>query len=486
MIDKYRLEKCQAVTTERTDPEIQILIVGSESKNAGAVMGRLRSIFKVFLHGSSGVGAVSQTAVTNAIIQATNIACGLISARVLGPQGRGDMAAITLWPQFMAYLLTLGIPVASLYHIKRNPALADRLTGVAMLTGLITGCIGSAIGLLIIPYSLKNYTPEVIHWAKIIVLTSPLALLGLTLNIHTQSAGSFKTYNLFRVMPPLLILCGLACESFLGSLNPVTGALIYTAAGVPVLIWNFIWVIRHFRPRLPSTIEPVKALFSYGLRIWGSDLLGTVASQVDRVLVIGFLSPTAVGLYVVAQSAAALLNIIPASLLAVILPKASDKNIPEIIEIVGRATRVSCSLMVVIGLPLCIFSNLALKLVYGGKFDGASVVLKILIAEGILDGAATVLTQAFLAAGCPGMVTLLQMCGLATALPLLAFMGPRWGLNGAASAMLVSTSIRLLLVMCSFKLRLKVRAPNIRLTQEDIMFLLSQLGLIGRPRIEQK
>jgi hypothetical protein len=61
----------------------------------------------------SGGLAVIQTVLANIAVQGLNVASGVLTARTLGPIGRGMLAGIIMWPQFLAYAMTLGIPVAT-------------------------------------------------------------------------------------------------------------------------------------------------------------------------------------------------------------------------------------------------------------------------------------------------------------------------------------------------------------------------------------
>ena len=83
----------------------------------------------------------------------------------------------------------------------------------------------------------------------------------------------------------------------------------------------------------------------------------------------------------------------------------------------------------------------------------------------------SVLSQAFLAAGIPGTVTLLQGSGLMSAVPLMYWFIPRWGLKGAAYALLLSTAVRLTLVVLNYPLRLKMMPPRLLLTRSDFSIL---------------
>ena len=64
------------------------------------------------LQGRGATAATLQTALARVLILAINMGTGIITARFLGPQGRGEQAAIILWPQLLAYLMTLGLPAA--------------------------------------------------------------------------------------------------------------------------------------------------------------------------------------------------------------------------------------------------------------------------------------------------------------------------------------------------------------------------------------
>jgi enterobacterial common antigen flippase len=398
----------------------------------------------------------------------------VITARSLGPSGRGTLAAIIMWPQFLSYLLTLGIPLASVYYLRRDPENARSYAAAATLLSFVMGCFAVVVGYFVIPYSLHAYDPSVVRFAQLAVCMAPLALLGVTLSIQAQSAGEFRLYNSFRVAQPVAVLVLLFVAWKLHFMSYSSAALIYLFAGVPITIWNGIWVWSYFKPSFKNNMPSVRRLLGYGVRVWGADLLGTVANQVDRVLVVSTLQPHDMGLYVVAQSVAGLMNVLPNAMTSVLMPRAAGRSTEEIVSLTGRALRVILALLVLVALALFFLGGILLSLVYGNKFDGATPVLRILLGEAILDGMTSVLSQAFLAAGIPGVVTLLQGCGLLTAVPLLFWMVPRYGLKGAAFALLISTSFRLTFVLLSFPMRLKVAPPRLLLRLSDIREVMRQ------------
>jgi O-antigen/teichoic acid export membrane protein len=431
-----------------------------------------------FLGGNASIFAVAQTVFANVAIQSANIACGVLTARTLAPSGRGTLAAIIMWPQLLAYALTLGTPLSFIYYFKKRPDLSRQLSAASIMISIVAGLTGSLIGSFLIPFSLKTYPPETVHFAQITALLAPAGLCTVTLMAQVQSTGSFSQYNLFRFLSPLSILVGIVLLRITGTLTAYHAALVYLLAGMPALFWLVALVWKSQRPLFTGLLTPSKLLLSYGLRAWGADLLGTVASQVDRVLVVSMLSPASMGLYVVAQSAAGILNVIPNGVCPVILPKLAAKSNKEIVDLTGAAVRITLVLMLAASLPLFFGGEFLLHLVYGSKFDGAAVILPFLIVEGLLDGMTSVLSQAYLGAGMPAMVTLLQGCGVFSAIPLMYLLIPRFGVRGAACALMLATSTRFTFLMANFPFRLKVRPPNIFISRRELIAFVRTRQLV--------
>lgn len=422
----------------------------------------MRVTFKAVWQAKDSVVAVAQTLFFNLAIQAANLGCGVISARALGPSGRGTMIAIIMWPQLMECALSLGTPLSFIYYVKKRPELERQLSGASIVLSLVCGLLGSLFGaLVIIPRSLHAYPAATIHFAQMMVFLAPIGLGAVTLLAQIQSSDAIGKYNVFRFLAPITTLVLLCVLRLTTMLTPYTTALVYLLAGLPGIGWLFyqVWKVR--RPVFTRLLEPTRLLLGYGLRAWGIDLLGTVANQVDRVLVVTMLSSGSMGLYVVAQSAVGLLAVIPSAVKSVLLPRAAGRTKEEIAELTGRAARMTVFLMVLASAPPLLGGRFLLHMVYGDNFTAVTEILPFLVLEAIFDGVTMVLSQAFLAAGYPGIVTLLEGAGVLSAIPLVLLFIPIWGLKGAAAALLLATVVRFGFVMCSFPYRLGLVPPNV-------------------------
>lgn len=428
---------------------------------------------KRFMVAKSGIMAVMQTGLANLGVQGLNLLCGILTARSLGPDGRGLLAGVIMWPQFLAYAMTMGIPIASVYWLKRRPDLSGELAGSGLFLSVVFGILGSLVGALVIPYSLHSYPAAAIRLALLWTLVTPLELLAVTWIAQVQAADSFASYNAFRFLSPLTVLIVLAIERATGHLSYSAAAFAYLLGGTPAMVWIACWAWRFFRPTFQSLTVSSRMLLGYGVRAWGVDLLGTVASQVDRVLVVGLLKPELMGLYVIAQSAAGVIAFIPTAVTPITMPRSTNLQTDDIVLLTGRAARATLWLMLLAALPLLLFGSFLLKLVYGSSFAVAVAVLPFLVIEAVANGLTSVLSQAFLASGYPGTVSLLQGCGLLTSIPLMLWMIPRFGLPGAGCALMLSTFCRLALVLANFRYKLNEAPPALLMRRAEFLDLFA-------------
>ena len=434
-------------------------------------MRNIADVARWVLKGRTSSAAILQTLLTRLIILATNLATGVITARALGPEGRGEQAAIILWPQFLAYAMTLGLPRALVYNLKLYPDEESELFSAAMVLGTALGVLATLTGVAFIPVWLSKYSPEVIHIAQWFMGIAPVALLGITFTSALEAQGNFNTANQVSYITPLIILAILGVLALAQALTPFTVALAYVLPGIPVFLWMLVNLWKRFRPRWRGLGQSYRRLTSYGIRSYGIDLLGTLAAQVDQALVISFLPPASMGMYVVALSLSRMLNLFQSSIITVLFPKTAARPVEEVVDIIGLAVRVSTALTFLAAIAVMLIGPVLLRLLYGSEFTGAVPVLRILLVEVVLNGTTWVSAQAFLALGRPGTITILQGIGLGLSVPLMLVLIPTYGLEGAGLAVLCPTPARLVFVLVSYPLILKVRLPRLLITREDWRFV---------------
>jgi enterobacterial common antigen flippase len=446
-------------------------LVSSVSRSIGAA-------YRLIFAASRGAAAVAQTAVARFAIAGISVLTGVLTARVLGVTGRGEQSAMLVWPALMAYLLTLGLPSAMRYWIKREPERRSELFTVALVTTLGVSVIACAIGVVFIPIWLRTYSLEVVRGAQFLMLFAPEVMLGLILTAMLETLGDFNIANGSRYISSALTLLVLLVLAILHRMTPLYAAIAYSAPQVFVaggLGWRLrshLW-IQSFNP-----IPALRALTSYGMRSYGIEVLGIVAAQIDQVFVIGFLGAADVGIYAVALSASRVITILHSAVVTVIVPSVAGLDKDVVLQTVGRSARISTLIALPLGAALAAALPILMPLLYGSAFARGIFVAQILTAEALVLGLLSVLAQAFMAFNRPGFVTSLQVIGLAVVVPLMLVLLPRFGLLGAALALLASTLCRLGLLLASFPLLLRVPVPNLFPTRDDLARL--RAAAVGR------
>ena len=426
----------------------------------------------------SSAAAVVQSIGAKLSIIAINAATGIVTARALRPAGRGELAAMILWPVFLASALTLGVPSSLTFQIKRHPHKRSQLVGAALLIAFLSSVFAMLLGTYFMHAWIAQYSLKTVLFAQIFLLSAPLTSLMLVGRAALESQGNFSASNKLLIVSPLLTLLWLLALLATHSMTPYSAAMAYIPVGIVPIVWMAYHLWNIFRPSLQSFSSSAKLLFSYGIRSYGIDLCGTMALYVDQALVVRVLVPGMMGIYVVALSLSRMLNVFHTSVIMVLFPKAVSKSPAEVRAMTSRAVRMSTMLTAAAGLCIIVLGPQVLSLLFGADYRSATPVLRILVVEVILSGATLVLSQAFMALGRPGIVTALQVVGLALTIPLMFVLAPRYGIVGAGIALLISTSARLLFVLASFPLFLKMRIPGVFPKAEDLRFILEKASAV--------
>jgi O-antigen/teichoic acid export membrane protein len=422
----------------------------------------------------TGFGAVIQSFGAKLSIVLLNAGTGIVTARLLQPAGRGELAAILVWPQFISGMITLGIPSALTYHLRKRPEASGGLLSASLVIGSLTSIVASLLAFLFLPHLLHQYSHAVTEAARWVVLNTIVGALVLITRAALEARGNFSRSNLSLILPPVLTLLGLGILAVAHRLTPTTAAVCYIVSGLPAIAIALAGVrdlLHGFAIPLPGA---ARMLFSYGSRSYGIEICSTLSLYIDQVFVVTVLSPARMGAYVVALSLSRVLLTLHQSVAAVLFPRAVGMDIREVLHLTGRALRVSmafsllgCGAMLLCGPGL-------LNLLYGKSYANVNAPLQILAVEAVLSGSITVLAQAFMALNRPGIVTMMQALGLAITVPLLMILVPRYGVLGAAASVFLSTLARSVLTYFSFRFVLREPAPGFLPRSEDFRWMLDR------------
>lgn len=351
-----------------------------------------------------GTRAVGHSMLNRGGILLLNVSTGILTARSLHPAGRGELAAMLLWPVFLATATTVGIPSALIYHLRQRGRDGVAIIVNGLMMGTCFGVLATMIGVLLLPHWIRQYPMPVVRWAQIFLLTLPLWSIQIVGQAALEALELFSLSNIVQTMIPVSTLLGLLAFLVAGHLTAVTAGVAYTLAIFPTsatILW-FLWRRRRAEHRIGFSRKACGLLLHYGVRSCGIDLLGALALNVDQILVVGLLSPQAMGSYVVVLSLSRALLLFQSAVVMVLFPRAAGRSFDEVLGLVGHAVRMTTIISAAAGLAVCVLGPTLLRLMYGAQYLSAVVALRILVLEVILQGVVYVMAQAFMAMGDQG------------------------------------------------------------------------------------
>ena len=419
------------------------------------------------LRGETGFAAVAQTGLATVAVLLLNVVTGVLSARFLGPQGRGELSVLLLCPPLLSFLFTLGLPSAVVVLARKEPHEERALLGSALLLSCFAGLAAVVAGLLMIPTLTERYSAQIASEARLLLVFAFLGVIQNTLWSALQVRERFGVNNLARCWQTALVLVSLALLALTHTFRPWSGALGYLLPSLPYFLWTLVWVLRELRPSLAQFRRHCRELLAFGIRVHVVDAGNTLFQQLDKLILVGLLTPAMLGIYVVVFNLSRLLTTLGASVIPVLLPKAAGKPVGEMLDITSRSLAVTALLNAVGVAGFVLFGKLALELLYGQRFESGYLTLAILSLEAALASGAVILQQPYLMMKRPGIVALFHVASLSVGGILIYLLAQRFGLEGAACGLLVATALRVALTYAGFSWSLHVKAPRMIPNRQD-------------------
>ncbi|MDQ0086842.1 O-antigen/teichoic acid export membrane protein [Paenibacillus anaericanus] len=422
---------------------------------------------------------ILRTSATNFLVMVVSTLTSIVTARMFGVVGKGEFSAILFWPTLLAGLVGFGLPTSLIYNIKQNRGNEADFVRAGFLFQLPVSVVVGVIAWIWLPVWLGNYPDAIIQIARwYTVLMLPILLAVNLISALAQSTGKFNVYNGVRLYFPLINLIGLMVLWAAGNLSIHHASLVFLLTSVFVISWALYSMrealqIDWFKGSGNQTAA--KALFGYGSKVFGVELLGTLYAQFDKLIILSMLTARDLGLYTVVYALSRVFNVVQTAITNVIFPKVTGMDKDTIMVTVGRAFRLSMILMMIIVVPCMFIGRYLMGILFGAPFLEASGAFYLLSIECILGGGSWILASSFNAMGRPGLVLVRQLIALAVTIGLFFVFTPLYGLNGIALALFIGAIIRLLVTMASMRIVFQMKMSSILFNKEDFHFLLERI-----------
>ncbi len=387
------------------------------------------------------------TFMSGGMIQLINIVTGIIAARLLLPEGRGELAILLLWPILIADLGSFSLSASSGFHMARNQRTPQEIWSGTFLLVTILFPVLIGIFILFAPMIYDGQRSEVMQLAYLCSALIPAYLYALALMAIFQGAQKFGPYNLLR---SLVHFCYLGIILLFLAFDPpslTTFITSYIAAHIVLLgvtlwlSWKQGWV------SVKPGAEVVRSLFLYGLRTHAGVVLAVANRRLDQLIISVALAATDFGFYVVAMAVEAPLFFAATTIQILLFPKIAAQASEEgRQQVLGRYFRAGLIIVIPATIGFLIVAPWLIEIVFGAAYLPAVDAARILALSGLGFTLKTMLTTYMRASNRMKVVTLSEGAGIAVTVVALAALLPTLGLIGAAIAQVLAFTIPALLM----------------------------------------
>ena len=382
--------------------------------------------------------ALPITVIANLTIAVIGVATGLLAARILGPKGEGELAAIQTWPLLFATVAMLGLPEAIVYHISRDCRRGKQYVATGVLVGLLSFTVVALLGWSVLPPLLAAQPAAVIDAARVFLIVGILyAILGIP-NQSLRGADRYVAWNLYRIAPGMGWLMLLLISAATFHFDPVLLSRWFlvevTAAGLPFLLV----VNRSLHGSWKPEYDLSRRLVRFGLPTVLTTVPQLVSLRLDQLLIIAFLPSQSLGFYVVAVAWSGATAPLLSAVGQVLFPRVArqpDQRLQA--QMLATALRGSGLVAAITSVGLASVTPWILTFAYGAKFAPSVPSALVLIPASAILAWAGIAEEGLRGLGRPSSILVAE--GMGAIVTILALPGLLMldGILGAAVASLL-------------------------------------------------
>ena len=367
-------------------------------------------------------------------LMVVGLTSGIVVARVLGPELKGQAALLSTITEFLFMGGSLGLGSAFSYYIAKEYYPSRQILTFALFSSLILGSI--VIGAFYVTMPLHAGVWEGVP-KGLVFGAALLAVVSIYLNylsriivgygrIYAMNVGGIASSltNLIAVIL-LLVVCNFG-------INGVLGAFWLSAAVQSAVLLYFL------KDDLPLARFWVGNLmrdsFSYGIKSQSLLLINFLNYRLDMLLLKHFTDSTSVGYYSLAVGMAEMMWMVPNAVVAPLFSGIAASDAKDRSLVTLRTVRWSIVFLCILAIGGIVFGQLFIKLLYGESYLPSYMPFLWLLPGICLFPLFKLLVVDLAARGKPGLGTISSATALIVNIIANIIMIPRMGASGAALA----------------------------------------------------
>lgn len=369
----------------------------------------------------------------NASVTAGALLTSPLQARALGPDGRGDLAAVIIVLGLVPALSDFGLSTFAATETARG---TDRRIVIGSI-----GPLSVAVGLVVAAASpliasiVAGGRPIVYGLTLVAMALMPLFTFGTLVGGIIWGEQRWGVYAATRLIPPIGLVATFLTLYLTHSLSVASGGITVLAVTILSTTPSLFALRGTGRPRWSASLS--RRGRKFGIKVWLGALALQTNARLDQLLMIRLVAPRELGLYVIAVNISLVQSAFIGAVAAALVPRVAAGEQ----ELAARALRVMLMLTGALSAVLIVTVPIFIPVVFGESFRGAVFMSQILVLGAVPFGAAQVMTALFTAMGEPARAARGQLIGILVTVPLLVAFVSRFGGEGAAVISLVSYTL---------------------------------------------
>ncbi|BBF93877.1 lipopolysaccharide biosynthesis protein [Blastochloris tepida] len=370
------------------------------------------------------------------------LATGVLAARILGPADRGNLSIIVFWGPFLASILTLSLGDALVVRLATT---GDRqaLISRAYVVILTTLTIGLPVGGAVIYFATAEHGGFIVAATLLFWLVQACELC-----MASVAQGQLRDERRFATLSGLRLLVPLGFLAFIPIGYALDGGIRgFVAAHVASLVLALavrMWVTRAWTVfgKAPAIGEN---LVGTALSFHGVFVVGILAGQIDKLIIIQTEAPERIGLYTVALSLAGpIQGFLGVAIQMIALPALVQQADPIRRQAAAlRLFRLTWAASLAGAAATAVAAPIVVPFLFGSAFAGAGPLAAFLTIALALMPVRAALTEAFKAEGDgrrPLIGQFVFLVGFLVAFGIAVALGLEWPVVwGVAAANLAAT-----------------------------------------------
>ena len=366
----------------------------------------------------------------------------LITARALGPAGRGEFFYVVTLAALVVQFGNLGLHASNTFYVARDERLLPRLMSNSAWSAIVVGLLGGAL-VALGARAVGALANELVLFVPVLAAASLLYLLGTNLLVGTRRIA---LYNAFELGANGFVVLALSLAAVLGA--GVAGFVAMSTAGWLVASAVLVAVLaRVARARWRFSRDVFLSSVRYGGRAYIVSLLGFLVLRSNVFLLERLSGSAQLGQYSVAAQVGDVLAILPSSVALVLFPslvREREGSWGRTLRTAAAVAGVSAAACIVTGL----FARPLIRILFGADFDASADALLVLLPGAIALAIVTVLSQFLAALAFPteliaawGAAVILVLAAGAVLIPMLGGVGAAAALSLCYVSLLVLVSL---------------------------------------------